>query len=327
MLDGPGVWATAVDALRAPLAVVEDGQVVDANPAFRERFDGGGSLSALFEDEPALRAAVRAGREEVIDLETDPGSVAVHTASLSGNGDSPDDRGSEGAAKVVLLHDVTECERERQDLRRQNEQLDRFASLISHDLRNPLDVALGRTNVLRERVDDPEVAEQLAEISDAHSRMQRIITDVLTLARQGEEIDDCEPVEVADLARTAWANVATEGATLEVTADRTVTADPDRLSQVFENLFRNAVEHAGPAVTVTVGDLPGGFYVADDGPGIPEADRERVLEAGATGDGSGTGLGLAIVEQVVGAHGWNLAVTDSETGGARFEVTGDGGRD
>jgi signal transduction histidine kinase len=75
-------------------------------------------------------------------------------------------------------------------------------------------------------------------------------------------------------------------------------------------------------VTITVGTLPDGFYVADDGPGIPESDRERIFEAGYSTNRNGTDLGLVIVRDAVEAHGWELAVTESETGGARFEMTG-----
>jgi signal transduction histidine kinase len=82
------------------------------------------------------------------------------------------------------------------------------------------------------------------------------------------------------------------------------------------------VEHAGEDVTVTVGDLDGGFYVADDGPGIPESDRERVFETGYSTSDGGTGFGLEIVATVATAHGWDVRVTDAADGGARFEFTG-----
>jgi Signal transduction histidine kinase len=65
-----------------------------------------------------------------------------------------------------------------------------------------------------------------------------------------------------------------------------------------------------------------GFYLADDGPGIPEEDRDRVLDRGYSTTADGTGLGLAIVATVAEAHGWTVSVTDSIGGGARFEFTG-----
>jgi signal transduction histidine kinase len=91
---------------------------------------------------------------------------------------------------------------------------------------------------------------------------------------------------------------------------------------VFENLFRNAVEHAGDDVTITVGTLDGGFYVDDDGPGIPEDERDRVFEAGYSTGEAGTGFGLSIVRDVVEAHGWDIRVVEGADGGARFEITG-----
>jgi nitrogen fixation/metabolism regulation signal transduction histidine kinase len=75
-----------------------------------------------------------------------------------------------------------------------------------------------------------------------------------------------------------------------------------------------------PGVTIRVGTFSEGFYVADDGPGIPADDRETVFEQGYTTADEGTGLGLAIVDRIADGHGWEVTVTDSETGGARFEV-------
>jgi signal transduction histidine kinase len=74
--------------------------------------------------------------------------------------------------------------------------------------------------------------------------------------------------------------------------------------------------------TVAIGAFPDGFYVEDDGPGIPVEDRERVFDAGYSTSEDGTGLGLRIVSEVADTHGWRVAVTESERGGARFEVTG-----
>lgn len=83
----------------------------------------------------------------------------------------------------------------------------------------------------------------------------------------------------------------------------------------------NSVEHGGEVVTVTIGDLDTGFYVADDGSGIPPEEREQVFEAGYSTDNESTGFGLAIVKQIADAHGWDICVTESETDGARFEIT------
>ncbi|AQL43432.1 hypothetical protein BV210_12340 [Halorientalis sp. IM1011] len=256
--------------------------------------------------------------------------------------------------RVSLIHDVTERERRKQaleertaELRRQNEQLEDFAGIVSHDLRNPLNVADGAIELARRN----EQFDYLDRAENAHDRMETIIEDVLTLARQGQTVDETESVSLHSVAAEAWANVDTRDATLERRDDVTFEADRTRLLRLFENLFRNAVEHGstsppsqaqedavehgGDSVTVTVGTVgeesttdeplrsgPRGFYVADDGSGIPEDEREVVLEQGYSTSEEGTGLGLSIVNTAADAHGWEIAVTESEDGGAKFEITG-----
>lgn len=105
-------------------------------------------------------------------------------------------------------------------------------------------------------------------------------------------------------------------------ADGRLLADRDRLTELFANLFRNAVEHGGGDVTVTVGSTCDGFYVADDGHGIPEEHRKQVLQSGYSTEEAGTGLGLSIVQQIADSHDWGLSIDESDAGGARFSFTG-----
>jgi PAS domain S-box-containing protein len=196
--------------------------------------------------------------------------------------------------------------------------LEQFASVVSHDLRNPLNVAQGRLELAQETCQ----SEHLEEVKQAHSRMQTLIEDLLSLARKGDQIAERETVSLETLVSKSWASVETPEATLETDVNGAIRADESRLRRVFENLMRNAVEHEGTAVTVTVGELPDGFYVEDDGSGIPEADREAVFGVGFSTAEDGTGFGLSIVEQIIEAHDWEIEVTESETGGARFEISG-----
>jgi len=207
--------------------------------------------------------------------------------------------------------------RSNEELRRTNERLERFASTVSHDLRNPLTVAKTRLDLVRERHDGRYVEEAV----EALQRMETLIEEALVLAREGEAATDPQPVELEAAARDAFDTVDAAHATLSVDADA-VRADPDRLARLLENLIGNAVEHGGSDVTITVGDLPDGFYVADDGRGIPDRDREEVFERGVTTAATGTGLGLAIVREIAAAHGWDVSATESEDGGARLEITG-----
>ena len=213
-----------------------------------------------------------------------------------------------------------ELRRSRDELKRRNDRLAEFADVVSHDLRNPLTVADGRLSLVREDCD----SEHLDAVAAAHDRMGELVEDLLTLSREGDDLGTLEPVDLAGVVEACWGTVAeTDAATLVVDLDRTVRADRSRLRQLFENLLGNAVHHGGPAVTVTVGSLPDGFYVADDGPGIHEADREQVFDAGYTSATDGTGFGLSIVKRVAEAHGWEVRVADGgEVDGARFEVVG-----
>ena len=213
-----------------------------------------------------------------------------------------------------------EQRRVQERLKQKNERLDRFAGLVSHDLRNPLNVAQGRLDLARAE-DDPR---HLEAIGEALGRMDRIIQDVLALARSKQEVppEDRESLSLAAVAEASWAHVETAGATLRVERDLALRADEGRLRQLLENLFRNAVEHGGEAVTVTVGARPNGFFVEDDGPGIPVEKREKVLKEGHSSNEEGTGLGLSIVQTIAEAHGWTLSVVDGRNGGARFEVRG-----
>jgi PAS domain S-box-containing protein len=249
---------------------------------------------------------------------------------------------------MAVSQDVTEREERERELERQNERLEEFASVVSHDLRNPLTVL--RTSLdLAESTDDPEHIDRCFRSVE---RMETLIDDLLALARQGEAIDTLEAVALAPLVEACWDTVDTGAATLTVEADVTVRADEARLRQLLENLLGNAATHAGPGAAVTVGLMDPihtetrteadtvGFYVADDGPGIPPDERGRVFDSGYSTTSEGTGFGLAIVQEIADAHGWDVTVTErrdggaadeeresaarqrDRTGGARFEITG-----
>ncbi|MFA9515682.1 sensor histidine kinase [Halopenitus sp. H-Gu1] len=221
--------------------------------------------------------------------------------------------------RTALEAERAELAAREQELERQNDRLEQFASLVSHDLRNPLNVAAGRLEFAQQDCQ----SDHLDTVDTALKRMETLIDDLLTLARQGEPADDTDRVTLSTTADQAWAVVDTKQATLRTERDLTFTADPDRLQQLFENLFRNSIEHAGEDVTVRTGALPdqSGFYVEDDGPGIPEDDRNGVFTSGYSTTEEGTGLGLAIVSEIVGAHDWAVNLIASKDGGARFEIS------
>lgn len=229
-----------------------------------------------------------------------------------------------GLGRTIVFTDVTDRERYREELQRQNERLNRFASLVSHDLRNPLNVAKLQFELLREEAEVAVDNDQAEAVERALTRMDDLITEILALARDGQPVEQWDAVLLSSVVGRCWEMVETSTAELRLDDDLTFKADEARLQRLFENLFRNALDHGGPDVTVTVGVLPArsGFYVSDDGPGIPESDRESVFEPGYTTREEGNGFGLAIVAEVVTAHGWEIQVTESESGGTRFDIVG-----
>ncbi|PSQ56123.1 histidine kinase [Halobacteriales archaeon SW_8_68_21] len=267
---------------------------------------------------------------------------------------------SEADLAVVRLWTATvtmvfvRIEREQQlrireaEIARERDRLEEFASLVSHDLRNPLNVAAGNLDLLRERLEsEQEDVTELDVIDRSLDRIQELVEDMLTLARQGTEIDDTETVSLSALADECWDGVDTASASLVVRGDVHLRADRSRLRQGLENLFANSVEHGsaggrtGSGDSVEHGSASGraepdddvavavcplddgeGFYVEDDGPGIDPERREEVFEPGVSTDPDGTGFGLSIVAEVAEAHGWTVSVAESETGGARFEFRG-----
>ena len=214
-------------------------------------------------------------------------------------------------------------------LNREIDRLEKFAGLVSHDLRNPLNVAAGRLQLARANVDDGDALDEIDRIGDAHDRMEELIDDLLALARQGRTVDELESVPLADAAAQAWRTVDTAEATLDPPDESlTVQADPERLRTLLENLFTNSVEHGSvgsssdvDGVTVSVDALPNGFSVADDGVGF-EIDPADAAEYGTSSDPQGTGFGLAIVREIAAAHGWAFDAVDDD--GARFEFLTDG---
>ncbi|WP_440008685.1 PAS domain S-box protein [Halomicrococcus sp. SG-WS-1] len=218
---------------------------------------------------------------------------------------------------VGTFRDISVRKDVERKLERQNERLDRFASMLAHELRNPLYVAQSYLDF----IDDEENTATISQIADALQRIDEIIEVLLVLARDESEVDGLETVEMQSVAAEAWPETATDEVDLTLVGTQQITANPSHLRHVFENLFRNAIRHNDGAVTVRVGALDGGFYVEDTGRGIPEAEREAVVEAGYTTDDDGIGLGLTFVAELADAYGWDYVIGESDEGGARFEFT------
>jgi len=322
-----------VNTMDDPVVMLDDaGRVVDCNPAARSLVDAppewrGMAGADFFSPFPEQVDRFRDTMDTETEISTTTGGEE-RTFHLNISPIHTDNGGRAG--QLIVARDITVQNERRRQLERQNERLDQFASVVSHDLRNPLTVASGRLELLRE---DPS-EEHIDAIEDTVERMETMVEDLRTIATAGQTVEATGPVALAQSAREAWGYAQTGDCTVDVAVDDAVTvqADRDRLLHIFENVYRNAADHNDDAVTVRVGLLSGspvtdgghrtGFFIEDDGDGIPAADRDAVFEQGYTTAGDGTGVGLAIARDMAENHGWDIRVTDGEDGGARFEIAG-----
>jgi signal transduction histidine kinase len=311
---------TAFEDLHVGVIVVENGTVVLCNEAAGEYLDMNREEVLGRPVEEALggfRDAVTG--ETPLTVERDGVAYEVTRSTVGVGG------------YTYLIQDVT-MRQERLELQRKNERLDQFASVVSHDLRNPLTVILGH---LRHMEVDEDNQPHIDAIEESATRMENMIQDLLVLSRAGTTIEDLEHVSLADVAVESWETAQTDDAELELTVNEstTVRADRDRLRHIFENLFRNAVDHNNLPLTIRVGlleanaETPGdgqqaGFFIEDDGDGIPPDERDTVFDYGYTTSDEGTGFGLSIVTDVIAAHDWDIRIAESDEGGARFEISG-----
>lgn len=206
------------------------------------------------------------------------------------------------------------------DLEIENNRLRNSIQTLTHDLRNPLAIAQQYLSLAKETND----SEHFEHVEDALERIEEIIDVRLTLAKAGQSPNK-EPTSLLEIIKRAARNVDTTNVSIKIgpaiDEDVRMVADSSQVCSVFENLFRNAAEHAGDSPTVTIGSLSDetGFYVQDNGNGFDTNEPSKVFESGYTTSPNGTGFGLAIVSEVADAHDWGVAATQSPYGGAKFE--------
>ncbi|MFB6218468.1 MAG: PAS domain-containing sensor histidine kinase [Halobacteriaceae archaeon] len=229
------------------------------------------------------------------------------------------DEAGEVVGAAGIGRDISERRRGERRLEQQLDQFESFGSVLSHDLQTPLATARGRLELARETGDEADLEAAERDLDALADR----IDDLAAVMREGELAGDRGAVNPGERAAALWETLDTGDATLDAET-RDVVADADALDRLLENLLTNALDHAGAGVRVEVGDTDDGFYVADDGPGIPAEERDRVFDAGYSGAEDGTGFGLAIVKQIAVAHGWEVAAAESADGGTRFEIAGVG---
>ena len=306
----------------------DTGEVVAANDAVERVF--GHPPSAFCDlDADAYAAnpdAVRNARDDARRAVTETGSATFRWTALRRDGSTFRAESTVSATTVDGRGCLVSVVRDVSDRAEREQELERFAEVLTHDLRSPLNAAEAQVEILRSEATGGE--EWLDRLEGVHDRMADIVDDVRTLVSGDRRVGDLERIDLRQAVEETWAAVAGDrdgAAKLVVSGELgTVEADSKRLCRLLENLFENAIRHGGDGVTVTVSPLADGDGIAveDDGPGIPPDARDRVFEYGYTTATAGTGFGLNIVAAAAEAHGWEVVITEGTDGGARFEITG-----
>jgi two-component system phosphate regulon sensor histidine kinase PhoR len=317
------------------ILVNQAGRLVITNPAMRsmlrlpESPEGRHFLEVVRHPEVAaqLTAALTGSRPEPVEIQLDRESRRLFIARAV-----PVDAGRGGGA-VLVLHDVTEL-RHADQVRRD------FVANVSHELRTPLTAIRGYVEALTDAPPDPAQAQKFLAIIARHAaRMERLVTDLLRLARLDARQETLQRAHCQVGSVMAGVVSELEGALsardIRVSTQigpgaEFVYGDPVKLHDVFRNLVENAINYSpdGGEIEITAGRAAAvvEISVADRGPGIPEADIQRIFERfyrvdrSRTRDPGGTGLGLSIVKHLIELHGGRVTARNRDAGGTVVSV-------
>ncbi len=306
-----------LDELDEGLIIVDDDwRIKDTNGAARELFpDLAGNTGAVLPAVvPKFDGLLPAEDSRVIEV-TD--TTPTRQFLLSTQPLAP---GRTTVGWAIVLTDITELERERQRVRRQESQLDNFEDAITHELRNTINVVQGNIELVAADLepDDAEVEARIRTASDAIERMGIIVSDLVTLTRLGRRAEEIETVDVEEVIRRAFSAVADAQAALTTVAPGEIQADRRRTEQLFENLFEFCLRNG--ATTVEVSQTPDGFVVEDDSQPLSAADVDRAFAYGQAVPDAESGMLLPVVRTLAEAHGWAIDIDPGYDDGVRFVI-------
>lgn len=288
--------------------VDRDGRVTDHTPAAESLFPAlAGGRPRLVEVDPRLVGGP--DEEPVITVETDTDARFYLRQS------EPVEAAGQRVGRTVVLSDVTDLETAHRELDRQNEQLDEFAEAITHELRNPLNVALGHLEMAPTDGADEDLQRAVETAHEANERMIDIVDDLTTMTTYGKSVSERRDHALPDLVRRAWRSLDTGTARLDVVGTAVVTVDRGRFVEMCERTFAFCLDR--DATTVTVVTTDEGFRVQTDLAPIAPDVTERLFEYGQQAADDDR-LGLALVDTLAAAQGWTVRI-DPEADDLRFE--------
>ncbi len=324
-------FASAVES-HIDCSIVERDSVEDAVEIFSARSD---EFDCVITDHnyPAIDATRLldhlSDQTPVIVIPTNGSSSLATKMYANGAAGYIDPNTTDSPVETVgeLIHkQIAEAGSADSSLAEENKRLEEFVSFVSHELNNPIQKSRSGLDLIAAECD----SDYIDEVDRTLDRMEELVADLLALAKYGYNSPDVTDVELRKVISDSWPTPTTADIEID-SALPNIKAEESMVKQIFENLFRNAIEHGGPRVQVRVGmiDPPPrdegdsvSIYVADNGPGIDPEARSKIFEFGHTDSQDGTGLGLAIVDRIVETFGWEIIVTESSNGGARFELHG-----
>jgi len=258
---------------------------------------------------------------EYVEYEADKPIEGGGEATVEGNFRPVTDDEGTVSRIIVSAKDITQRRRRERELKRRNEQFDKFASFVSHDLQSPVSTVQGRLELALQTGEMGHV-EKAAE---AIERVDELRDDLVTTLRTGEIVSETERIKIEPVIDDVWTAVdPPQTASITVEEGTRIEADIDALQRMLENLVGNSIEHGPEDVAIRIGEFNSGLYYEDSGPGIDPEHRDRVFTPGfSTKNGEeGIGMGMASVRQIVLAHGWAIQIKDGEyLDGVRFEIT------
>jgi len=211
-----------------------------------------------------------------------------------------------------------------EDVTAHRELLEEFSSLgsvMAHDMQNPLQTIRGRLELAIESGETEHVEAAMSSLE----RAEQLVDDVAGVLKSGTIVGEREKIDIGRVAISVWEALDRLGEddAIEIEDSLTVRGDKEAVRRMLDNLLGNSMEHGETPVKVRVGRFEDGFYIEDNGSGIPEENRENVFEQGFSTkeNGGGTGIGMTSVRQIVLAHNWRIDISDAEElGGVRFEI-------